>query len=204
MGTPMMDFVVRETRAVVDGPMAIIRLGTCGLLDALTPVGTLVVASQGSVLPPLLTPPPPPLSAPPDLDDDDDGSRLSAANDTSDSHAAVLASRSRVQSYLQDQQTEMDLRVTEVRERKAAVVQETMIPERRASVVAQAKREEEARRLEVEALVSGITSQPSAFNRGRSGSITGTASNLRRQFLEAAEAGSTVNCTALAAGRVRR
>jgi hypothetical protein len=33
----MMDFVVRETRAVVDGPMAIIRLGTCGLLDALCP-----------------------------------------------------------------------------------------------------------------------------------------------------------------------
>jgi hypothetical protein len=60
----MMDFVVRETRAVVDGPMAIIRLGTCGLLDALTPVGTLVVASQGSVLPPLLTPPPPPLCPP--------------------------------------------------------------------------------------------------------------------------------------------
>jgi uridine phosphorylase len=49
MGTPMMDFVVRETRAVVDGSMAIIRLGTCGLLDATTPVGTLVVASQGSV-----------------------------------------------------------------------------------------------------------------------------------------------------------
>ncbi|KAI8872218.1 hypothetical protein GQ42DRAFT_161475 [Ramicandelaber brevisporus] len=30
MGTPNMDFFVRETRAVVHGPMCIIRLGSCG------------------------------------------------------------------------------------------------------------------------------------------------------------------------------
>lgn len=30
MGGPMMDFLVRETRHVVRGPMAIVRLGTCG------------------------------------------------------------------------------------------------------------------------------------------------------------------------------
>lgn len=49
MGMAMMDFVVRECRAVVDGQMAICRLGTCGLLDASLPVGTVVVASPGSV-----------------------------------------------------------------------------------------------------------------------------------------------------------
>lgn len=30
MGAPNMDFVVREARHVVDGPMAFVRLGTCG------------------------------------------------------------------------------------------------------------------------------------------------------------------------------
>ncbi|KAJ8604973.1 hypothetical protein CTAYLR_006905 [Chrysophaeum taylorii] len=30
MGAAMMDFVVREARFVVEGPMAIVRLGTCG------------------------------------------------------------------------------------------------------------------------------------------------------------------------------
>lgn len=49
MGTPMMDFVVRESRAIVDGDMAIIRLGSCGgLLEA--PTGSFVVASEGAVL----------------------------------------------------------------------------------------------------------------------------------------------------------
>jgi uridine phosphorylase len=49
MGMAMMDFVVRECRAVVEGQMAVCRLGTCGLLDAALPVGTVVVASPGSV-----------------------------------------------------------------------------------------------------------------------------------------------------------
>ncbi|KAJ2339005.1 hypothetical protein GGF43_006748, partial [Coemansia sp. RSA 2618] len=30
MGTPMMDFFVRETRMVVEGPLSIIRFGSCG------------------------------------------------------------------------------------------------------------------------------------------------------------------------------
>ena len=30
MGTPMMDFLVREVRAIVTGPMAVVRFGTCG------------------------------------------------------------------------------------------------------------------------------------------------------------------------------
>ena len=30
MGYPMMDFFVREARAIVNGPMVIIRFGTCG------------------------------------------------------------------------------------------------------------------------------------------------------------------------------
>jgi uridine phosphorylase len=32
MGVPNMDFVVREARAMADGPMAIVRFGTCGAL----------------------------------------------------------------------------------------------------------------------------------------------------------------------------
>lgn len=44
----MMDFFVRETRAVVEGPMAIIRFGTCGGLTDSAQAGTIVVASQGS------------------------------------------------------------------------------------------------------------------------------------------------------------
>lgn len=32
MGTPNMDFMVRESRAVVEGQMAVTRLGTCGIL----------------------------------------------------------------------------------------------------------------------------------------------------------------------------
>lgn len=46
MGTPMMDFVVRECRSVVDGPLAIIRLGTCGAIDPAIPAGSVVVVSQ--------------------------------------------------------------------------------------------------------------------------------------------------------------
>lgn len=49
MGISMMDFVVREARVVVDGTLAIVRLGSCGGL-AETPAGCLTVASKGSVL----------------------------------------------------------------------------------------------------------------------------------------------------------
>jgi len=48
MGPSMMDFFVRETRAVVNGPMAMVRFGTCGGLTAEAPEGTIVVASGGS------------------------------------------------------------------------------------------------------------------------------------------------------------
>ncbi|CAE8664854.1 unnamed protein product [Polarella glacialis] len=41
MGLPMMDFFVREARAVVEGPMAIVRFGTCGCLQESTAVGSL-------------------------------------------------------------------------------------------------------------------------------------------------------------------
>ena len=86
---------------------------------------------------------------------------------TADSHAAVLASRGRVQ-------------------------QEAAGAERRAAAIAQAGREEEGRRLEVEARVTTAPShQTSGFKSKRSGSITGTTNDLRRQFLEAAEAVST-------------
>jgi len=52
MGFPMMDFAVRECRAIVEGPMAIARFGTCGSLRASVPCGTVVVTGeeQGSVM----------------------------------------------------------------------------------------------------------------------------------------------------------
>lgn len=50
MGTPMIDFVVRETRAVVPGGMLFLRFGTCGGLVAEDVAATVVVPSAGSVL----------------------------------------------------------------------------------------------------------------------------------------------------------
>lgn len=44
----MMDFFVREIRAIVDGPMAIIRYGTCGGLGPEALPGTVVCATGGS------------------------------------------------------------------------------------------------------------------------------------------------------------
>ena len=50
-GVAMMDFFVREVRAVVAGPMAVIRLGTCGGLQAEEArEGTVVVSAKGSLL----------------------------------------------------------------------------------------------------------------------------------------------------------
>jgi len=49
MGTPMVDFVLRETRAVVDGPMAVVRFGTCGTPQSSIPIGSVIVASKGAV-----------------------------------------------------------------------------------------------------------------------------------------------------------
>ena len=43
-----MDFFVREVRAVVEGPMAIIRFGTCGGITDHSRSGTIVVATEGS------------------------------------------------------------------------------------------------------------------------------------------------------------
>eukprot|EP01133_Synstelium_polycarpum_P008378 gene8378-9847_t len=45
MGTPMMDFLVREGRFVAVGPMAIVRYGTCGSLQDV-PVGSLAIAKD--------------------------------------------------------------------------------------------------------------------------------------------------------------
>lgn len=49
MGCAMMDFVVRECRALLDGPMAILRYGTCGGLRE-TPAGAVAIARDGAVL----------------------------------------------------------------------------------------------------------------------------------------------------------
>jgi uridine phosphorylase len=44
----MMDFFVREARAIVEGPMAIVRFGTCGGISDQSAAGTIVVAEEGS------------------------------------------------------------------------------------------------------------------------------------------------------------
>lgn len=44
----MMDFFVRESRAVVDGPMAIVRYGTCGGLSEIALPGKVAIATGGS------------------------------------------------------------------------------------------------------------------------------------------------------------
>ena len=49
MGTPNMDFIVRETRGVVSGPMAIVRFGSCGVVQADTTPGSICVATEGSI-----------------------------------------------------------------------------------------------------------------------------------------------------------
>ncbi|KAI5477525.1 hypothetical protein MNV49_006312 [Pseudohyphozyma bogoriensis] len=43
MGYPMMDFLVREARHIVDGDMAIIRFGSCGSIKSSIPVGSIGV-----------------------------------------------------------------------------------------------------------------------------------------------------------------
>lgn len=47
MGNCMMDFFVRETRAVTAGTLAIIRFGSCGSLNPKAPTGTVVVPRGG-------------------------------------------------------------------------------------------------------------------------------------------------------------
>lgn len=49
MGMANMDFVIRECQAVVNGPLAIIRLGTCGAVQPPAHLGCFLVASEGSV-----------------------------------------------------------------------------------------------------------------------------------------------------------
>ncbi|GAA5945090.1 hypothetical protein JCM3775_000906 [Rhodotorula graminis] len=46
MGVAMVDFFVREVRAVVDGDLAIIRFGSCGSLDPSLPVGSIGIPKQ--------------------------------------------------------------------------------------------------------------------------------------------------------------
>lgn len=50
MGLAMMDFFVREARNVVEGPMVVVRFGTCGGLQERADAGSIAVASEGSIL----------------------------------------------------------------------------------------------------------------------------------------------------------
>jgi len=47
MGIPNMDFTIRELRAVIDGPMAVIRIGTCGTPRDEINVGDICIANEG-------------------------------------------------------------------------------------------------------------------------------------------------------------
>jgi uridine phosphorylase len=49
MGMANMDFVVRESRAVIEGQMAVVRLGTCGALRPPAALGHVLVASAGAM-----------------------------------------------------------------------------------------------------------------------------------------------------------
>lgn len=49
MGVPMMDFVVREIRNVVKGPLAMMRFGTCGVIHPELEAGNVIVAKKGAV-----------------------------------------------------------------------------------------------------------------------------------------------------------
>lgn len=49
MGMANMDFVIRECQAVVEGPLAMIRLGTCGAVQPPAHLGSFLVASEGSI-----------------------------------------------------------------------------------------------------------------------------------------------------------
>lgn len=46
MGMPMMDFAIREIRAITDGPLFIVRLGSCGTPRSDIPIGSVVVADR--------------------------------------------------------------------------------------------------------------------------------------------------------------
>lgn len=47
MGAPMMDFLVREASFLLEGgPMAVVRIGTCGILEKSTPPGSLMLADR--------------------------------------------------------------------------------------------------------------------------------------------------------------
>ncbi|KAJ3131404.1 hypothetical protein HK101_004723, partial [Irineochytrium annulatum] len=50
MGVAMMDFFVREVRAVVEGPMAVIRFGSCGGIAERARVGDIAVVTEGSLM----------------------------------------------------------------------------------------------------------------------------------------------------------
>jgi len=50
MGVAMVDFLIRECRAVIDGPMVVIRFGTCGTPQSVVPVGSLMVADTSILI----------------------------------------------------------------------------------------------------------------------------------------------------------
>lgn len=49
MGMANMDFVIRECQAIVEGSLAMIRLGTCGAVQPPAGLGSFLVASEGSI-----------------------------------------------------------------------------------------------------------------------------------------------------------
>ncbi|KAI8929861.1 nucleoside phosphorylase domain-containing protein [Entophlyctis helioformis] len=50
MGTPMADMMVREVRAMVEGPMLMARFGSCGGIGSRSSVGLISVAKDGAAM----------------------------------------------------------------------------------------------------------------------------------------------------------
>ena len=48
MGTPMMDFAIRESRFLIDGPMAVVRFGSAISVNKNVDIGNVVLSSKGS------------------------------------------------------------------------------------------------------------------------------------------------------------
>ncbi|KAI9596295.1 nucleoside phosphorylase domain-containing protein [Syncephalis fuscata] len=50
MGMAMMDFMLREVRAVVDGPLCVIRIGTCGAIAPIADAGDIIVPDDSAAV----------------------------------------------------------------------------------------------------------------------------------------------------------
>eukprot|EP01095_Lingulamoeba_sp_RSL-Kostka_P014182 TRINITY_DN6117_c1_g1_i1.p1 TRINITY_DN6117_c1_g1~~TRINITY_DN6117_c1_g1_i1.p1 ORF type:complete len:324 (-),score=108.22 TRINITY_DN6117_c1_g1_i1:116-1087(-) len=50
MGIAMIDFMLREVRGITTGPIVVVRLGTCGIIDKTVSLGTVLIANQSTFI----------------------------------------------------------------------------------------------------------------------------------------------------------